>query len=77
MQWEYSRLNLTHTVVSKRKIVNLIKSGVVRDWDDPRLYTLAALRRRGFPPKAINNFVEQASSHRTSFCSFRVNSGTG
>ena len=46
-------------MVSKRKIVDLIKKGIVRDWDDPRLYTLAALRRRGFPPKAINNFCDQ------------------
>lgn len=56
VQWEYGRLNLNYTVVSKRKIAKLIEQGVVRDWDDPRLYTLTALRRRGFPPDAINNF---------------------
>ncbi|XP_076022736.1 glutamine--tRNA ligase isoform X2 [Genypterus blacodes] len=56
VQWEYGRLNLTYTVVSKRKIVKLVDTGVVRDWDDPRLFTLTALRRRGFPPEAINNF---------------------
>ncbi|CAN8001255.1 unnamed protein product [Ixodes hexagonus] len=56
VQWEYGRLNLNYTVVSKRKIAKLIEEGVVRDWDDPRLYTLSALRRRGFPPEAINNF---------------------
>ncbi|XP_061687568.1 glutamine--tRNA ligase isoform X1 [Syngnathoides biaculeatus] len=56
VQWEYGRLNLTYTVVSKRKIIKLVESGVVRDWDDPRLFTLTALRRRGFPPEAINNF---------------------
>ncbi|XP_068605465.1 glutamine--tRNA ligase-like [Brachionichthys hirsutus] len=56
VQWEYGRLNLTYTVVSKRKIIKLVDSGVVRDWDDPRLFTLTALRRRGFPPEAINNF---------------------
>lgn len=56
VQWEYGRLNLTYTVVSKRKIIKLVETGVVRDWDDPRLFTLTALRRRGFPPVAINNF---------------------
>ncbi|XP_076820133.1 glutamine--tRNA ligase-like isoform X2 [Clavelina lepadiformis] len=56
VQWEYGRLNLQYTVVSKRKITKLIDAGVVRDWDDPRLFTLTALRRRGFPPEAINNF---------------------
>uniref|UniRef100_A0A4W6EP55 Glutamine--tRNA ligase n=1 Tax=Lates calcarifer TaxID=8187 RepID=A0A4W6EP55_LATCA len=56
VQWEYGRLNLTYTVVSKRKIIKLVETGVVRDWDDPRLFTLTALRRRGFPPEAINNF---------------------
>ena len=56
VQWEYGRLNLQYTVVSKRKITKLINSGIVRDWDDPRLFTLTALRRRGFPPEAINDF---------------------
>ncbi|KAJ8394750.1 hypothetical protein AAFF_G00041050 [Aldrovandia affinis] len=56
VQWEYGRLNLTYTVVSKRKIIRLVETGVVRDWDDPRLFTLTALRRRGFPAVAINNF---------------------
>ncbi|GCC20433.1 hypothetical protein chiPu_0018993 [Chiloscyllium punctatum] len=56
VQWEYGRLNLHYTVVSKRKIIKLVETGIVRDWDDPRLFTLTALRRRGFPPEAINNF---------------------
>uniref|UniRef100_A0A673NMP2 Glutamine--tRNA ligase n=1 Tax=Sinocyclocheilus rhinocerous TaxID=307959 RepID=A0A673NMP2_9TELE len=56
VQWEYGRLNLTYTVVSKRKIIKLVETAIVRDWDDPRLFTLTALRRRGFPPQAINNF---------------------
>uniref|UniRef100_A0A6Q2XFA3 Glutamine--tRNA ligase n=1 Tax=Esox lucius TaxID=8010 RepID=A0A6Q2XFA3_ESOLU len=56
VQWEYGRLNLTYTVVSKRKIIKLVETSIVRDWDDPRLFTLTALRRRGFPPEAINNF---------------------
>lgn len=56
VQWEYGRLNLHYTVVSKRKIVRLIEEKICRDWDDPRLFTLTALRRRGFPAEAINNF---------------------
>eukprot|EP00124_Ichthyophonus_hoferi_P002116 Ihof_evm16s132 gene=Ihof_evmTU16s132 len=59
VQWEYGRLNLTNTVLSKRKILKLIAEGVVRDWDDPRLHTLPALRRRGFTPEAINAFCEK------------------
>ncbi|XP_015606238.1 probable glutamine--tRNA ligase [Cephus cinctus] len=59
VQWEYGRLNVSYTVVSKRKIAKLIDEGIVADWDDPRLFTLTALRRRGFPPEAINNFCAQ------------------
>lgn len=57
VQWEYSRLNVDYTVVSKRKILSLIQNRIVHDWDDPRLFTLTALRRRGIPPEAINKFV--------------------
>ncbi|XP_066583934.1 probable glutamine--tRNA ligase [Prorops nasuta] len=56
VQWEYGRLNVNYTVVSKRKIAKLIDEGIVENWDDPRLFTLTALRRRGYPPEAINNF---------------------
>ncbi|XP_031621743.1 probable glutamine--tRNA ligase [Contarinia nasturtii] len=56
VQWEYGRLNVNYTVVSKRKIAKLITEKIVNDWDDPRLFTLTALRRRGYPPEAINNF---------------------
>jgi len=56
-QSEYGRLNVTGTIMSKRKILKLVKQGHVRDWDDPRLYTLIALRRRGVPPGAIISFV--------------------
>ncbi|KAJ5679094.1 hypothetical protein N7462_007338 [Penicillium macrosclerotiorum] len=59
MQREYGRLNITGTVLSKRKIIKLVKEGHVRDWDDPRLYTLIALRRRGVPPGAILSFVNE------------------
>ena len=57
VQWEYGRLNVNYAVVSKRKIGKLISGGICADWDDPRLFTLPALRRRGFPPEAINAFV--------------------
>ncbi|ODN04268.1 putative glutamine--tRNA ligase, partial [Orchesella cincta] len=56
VQWEYGRLNMAYTVVSKRKIAKLIEEKIVEDWDDPRLFTLPALRRRGFPPEAVNDF---------------------
>ena len=59
MQREYGRLNLTGTIMSKRKIARLVKEGKVFDWDDPRLYTLVALRRRGVPPGAILSFVNE------------------
>ncbi|KAI0050254.1 glutamine-tRNA ligase [Auriscalpium vulgare] len=56
-QSEYGRLNIQGTVMSKRKILKLVKEGYVLGWDDPRLYTLIALRRRGVPPGAILSFV--------------------
>lgn len=56
-QSEFGRLNVTGTVMSKRKILKMVKEGYIRDWDDPRLYTLIALRRRGIPPGAITSFV--------------------
>ncbi|OAA72072.1 glutaminyl-tRNA synthetase [Akanthomyces lecanii RCEF 1005] len=59
MQREYGRLNLTGTVLSKRKILKLVEEKIVRNWDDPRLYTLIAIRRRGVPPGAILEFVNE------------------
>ncbi len=59
VQWEYGRLNITNTILSKRKLTKLVEEGVIPGWDDPRVYTLAGLRRRGFPPQAINAFVEE------------------
>nr|ASF90247.1 hypothetical protein SPAR05597 [Bartheletia paradoxa] len=56
-QSEYGRLNLDGTIMSKRKIRKLVEDGHVLGWDDPRLYTLIALRRRGIPPDAIKSFV--------------------
>ncbi|XP_057529050.1 glutamine--tRNA ligase, cytoplasmic-like [Amaranthus tricolor] len=55
--WEYSRLNVTNTVMSKRKLNRLVTEKYVDGWDDPRLMTLAGLRRRGLSPTAINAFV--------------------
>uniref|UniRef100_A0A6M2DDE6 glutamine--tRNA ligase n=1 Tax=Xenopsylla cheopis TaxID=163159 RepID=A0A6M2DDE6_XENCH len=59
VQWEYGRLSVDYTVVSKRKIAKLISEKIVNDWDDPRLFTLTALRRRGFPAEAVNMFCAQ------------------
>lgn len=55
----YGRLRVTGTVLSKRKIAKLVDNGIVRGWDDPRLFTLVALRRRGIPPGAILSFVNE------------------
>ncbi|SCU87378.1 LAME_0D09868g1_1 [Lachancea meyersii CBS 8951] len=56
-QREYGRLNITGSVLSKRKIAKLVNEHYVRDWDDPRLFTLEAIRRRGVPPGAILSFI--------------------
>ncbi|MEW5908733.1 MAG: glutamine--tRNA ligase/YqeY domain fusion protein [Thermodesulfobacteriota bacterium] len=58
-QIEFARLNLTHTVLSKRKLVRLVDEGHVTGWDDPRMPTLAGLRRRGYTPEAIRNFCDR------------------
>lgn len=58
-QIEFNRLNLTYTVMSKRKLLQLVKEGLVRGWDDPRMPTLCGLRRRGFTPTAIKDFVNR------------------
>ena len=57
-QIEFARLNLTHTVLSKRVLTELVRNGHVCGWDDPRMPTLAGLRRRGVPPEAIRDFVK-------------------
>lgn len=59
-QIEFSRLNLDYTVTSKRKLKELIEEGHVKDWDDPRMPTLSGMRRRGYTPAAIRNFIERA-----------------
>jgi len=57
-QIEFNRLNLTYTVMSKRKLLELVKDGVVSGWDDPRMPTLCGLRRRGYTPESIRRFVD-------------------
>ena len=56
-QYEFARLNLTHTVLSKRTLLRLVNDGHVHGWDDPRMPTLSGLRRRGFPAEGITDFV--------------------
>lgn len=58
-QIEFARLNLSYTVLSKRRLIELVKKGFVHGWDDPRLPTLAGMRRRGFGPEAIRNFCTE------------------
>lgn len=58
-QIEFARLNLSHTVMSKRKLIRLVEGGYVRGWDDPRLPTLKGLRRRGYTPEAIRAFCDR------------------
>ena len=57
-QYEFARLNLTHTVMSKRKLLQLVQEGIVSSWDDPRMPTISGLRRRGFTPASVRNFCE-------------------
>ncbi|WP_217603446.1 glutamine--tRNA ligase/YqeY domain fusion protein [Chitinophaga sp. GbtcB8] len=58
-QYEFARLNLNYTVMSKRKLKQLVKDGFVRGWDDPRMPTISALRRRGFTPASIRTFCDR------------------
>ena len=59
-QREFARMNLSYTVTSKRKLLELIKEGFVKGWDDPRMPTIAGLRRRGYTPTSLRNFVDAA-----------------
>ncbi|HEX3821643.1 MAG TPA: glutamine--tRNA ligase/YqeY domain fusion protein [Candidatus Sulfotelmatobacter sp.] len=64
-QIEFDRLSLTYTMMSKRKLRQLVEEGRVKGWDDPRMPTLSGLRRRGYTPEAIRNFVTAAGVSRT------------
>lgn len=57
-QYEFNRLNLTYTMMSKRKLLQLVKEGLVSGWDDPRMPTICGYRRRGYTPQAIRNFID-------------------
>ncbi|HEX8039851.1 MAG TPA: glutamine--tRNA ligase/YqeY domain fusion protein [Chryseosolibacter sp.] len=58
-QYEFARLNMTYTIMSKRKLLQLVNEGHVNGWDDPRMPTLSAVRRRGFTPESIRDFCEK------------------
>lgn len=58
-QYEFNRLNLTYTVMSKRKLLQLVKEGLVNGWDDPRMPTICGYRRRGYTPESIHNFIDR------------------
>jgi len=64
-QIEFDRLNLTHTLLSKRKLLQLVQEGRVSGWDDPRMPTLGGIRRRGYTPEAIRNFVASIGVSKT------------
>ena len=65
-QYEFARMNLGYTVLSKRKLIQLVQEGHVRGWDDPRLPTICGLRRRGFSPASIRNFCERIGVGKSS-----------
>ena len=64
-QIEFARLNTSYTVTSKRKLKLLVDSGTVAGWDDPRMPTIAGLRRRGYPPEALRHFCEEVGTSRS------------
>ncbi len=63
-QYEFARLNLNYTVMSKRKLLHLVRQGFVSGWDDPRMPTIRGMRRRGYPPASIRKFCERVGVQR-------------
>jgi glutaminyl-tRNA synthetase len=63
-QYEFARLNLTYTMMSKRRLLQLVQEGIVSGWDDPRMPTLIGIRRRGYTPESVLNFVERVGVAR-------------
>jgi glutaminyl-tRNA synthetase len=64
-QIEFARLEMTYTLLSKRKLLQLVKEGIVRGWDDPRMPTLSGIRRRGYTPEAIRSFCQSIGMDKT------------
>jgi len=64
-QIEFARLNLSYTILSKRRLIELVNKGFVTGWDDPRMPTIAGMRRRGYPPEAIQNFCTRIGVAKT------------
>src|SRR6185312_2742514 len=64
-QIEFDRLNLTYTLLSKRKLLQLVQENRVSGWDDPRMPTLSGIRRRGYTPEALRNFVDNTAVTKT------------
>ena len=64
-QFEFDRLNITYTLLSKRKLLSLVQEGHVKGWDDPRMPTLSGMRRRGYTPEALRNFCASLSVSKT------------
>src|SRR5438270_7082416 len=62
---EFDRLNLTYTLLSKRKLLQLVQEKRVSGWDDPRMPTLSGIRRRGYTPEALRNFVANIGATKT------------
>ncbi len=63
-QREFARLNLSYTIMSKRRLLKLVEEGIVSGWDDPRMPTISGLRRRGYTPEALKKFVETVGVHK-------------
>ena len=67
-QFEFARRNISYTVMSKRKLLQLVNENIVDGWDDPRMPTISGVRRRGYTPESIRNFAEVAGNFKTREC---------